>query len=282
MIDLNSRAFSLEVNVARKWKGAKLVLVQFRNASEDLLRRHERCADPSTYLSLPRTSSTKSSISKPQTAMASQSMIESLPLELREHITSFLLPYFSPASRTDVYNLRLVSRSINAGAKNAFVQVIGNVPTQCTPQSLAKLESLIALVGKQHITHLAFHACRLYVTAPPLSTDLIKITEEARDRRTWSGDSLEDELINILRETSRLKHLSIVSETVCWLGADTSRPYDFQPTVEFEGVYEVAAAEVPDPLKASALRNLTNRTNMAVQCIQQALVQKTFQPPSNL
>lgn len=212
--------------------------------------------------------------------MASQSMIEILPLELREHITSFLLPYFSPASRTDVYNLRLASRSLNAGAQKAFIQVIGNVPTQCNHTSLKILGHLIALVGKQHITYLAFHTCKLYVTTLPPGIDLIEIAEEARERGTWIRDCLEDKLINILRETSRLRHLSIVSETVCWLEADTIR-YDFQPTMEFEGVYEVAAAEVPDPLKARVLRNLTNLTNTS-SASNKLSSRQTFQPPSNL
>ena len=119
--------------------------------------------------------------------------MEVLPLELRQHISSFLCPQISPkditavpvstqASRTDIYNLRLASHRLNAGAQHAFILTIGDVPTQCEARSLQYLDALVALPelgGK--ITHLTFHACKLCVDAPIApEMEMEKVTDDAR------------------------------------------------------------------------------------------------------
>jgi hypothetical protein len=79
---------------------------------------------------------------------------------------------------------------------------------------LKVLGQLVALVGKHRITHLTFHTCRLYATAPPpgVDLDIVKVTDEARERGTWIKNCLEGDVARILGKTSRLRHLIIVCE----------------------------------------------------------------------
>ncbi|KAF1934754.1 hypothetical protein EJ02DRAFT_167255 [Clathrospora elynae] len=148
--------------------------------------------------------------------------METLPLELREQITSFLLPranrkaitaapFSSKAERTDIYNLRLTSHRINAGASQAFLKVIGDVPTKCTKSSLHSLANLVALedVGK-HITTLAFNTCALFLGEKKRYLNDIRFS--AFERSLWITTTLGDELVKILRKTPRLRHLTYLRQ----------------------------------------------------------------------
>ncbi|KAG9385902.1 hypothetical protein A1F94_002652 [Pyrenophora tritici-repentis] len=70
--------------------------------------------------------------------------MESLPLETREHIASFLLeqpnyaeteslPVSSHSARNDIYNTRLASRRMHEATTKAFARAIEDVPTKCQP-----------------------------------------------------------------------------------------------------------------------------------------------------
>ncbi|KAF1844081.1 uncharacterized protein K460DRAFT_419042 [Cucurbitaria berberidis CBS 394.84] len=147
--------------------------------------------------------------------------METLPLELREEIFLYLLPRIcrtqvvsvpvsSKAERTDIYNLRLTSRRVNTGASQAFLAVIGDIPTGCREQSVQNLTNLVGLadVGN-HITCLAFNTCKLYITE---KQTLRQINQTCYDRCQWIAKSFCSEVLAILRKTSRLRHLICLPE----------------------------------------------------------------------
>jgi hypothetical protein len=195
--------------------------------------------------------------------------MEALPLELREHISSFVFPRISQtgavadvpvsyqASKIDVYNLRLTSHRMNEGAQKAFVRMIEDVPTQCTEQSLLKLGRAIALVGGHNITHLTFNMCKLYAeeTSTP-RLNMQRIFEEAHKRTAWIRGALQGAVAHIFGEASRLKHLTLVSEMVHWTLPANGQVYRAGPGVFSMGreiPAEEEAARMPDPLKVSVL-----------------------------
>lgn len=145
--------------------------------------------------------------------------MEALPLELQEHIFSYLLPYIdyatitavpvsSDAERLAVYNLRLTSRIINAGATNAFVQVIEDVPTRCTQEGLQNLAELTELPGlSQKITRLAFNTSKLYIgrSHEEQTLDYVRLMSSVRD--AWLKVGFQEDLSTILQRVPRFEHL---------------------------------------------------------------------------
>jgi hypothetical protein len=201
--------------------------------------------------------------------------MEALPLELRQHISSFVFPQISrtggvadvrvsytyQASKTDVYNLRLTSRRMNDGAQKAFIRTIEDVPTQCTEQSLLKLGRVITLVGGQNITHLTFNMCKLYAEETSTSRlDMQRIFEEAQERTAWIEGVLQGAVAHIFGEASRLKHLTLVSEMVHWTLPANGQVYPAGPGVFSIGrkiPADEVAARMPDPLKVSVLPDIS-------------------------
>lgn len=148
--------------------------------------------------------------------------MDALPLELRQEIFSHLLPpidrtaltttpVISKTERTDVYSLRLVSRRMNSGTSHAFVKIVENVPTECREDSLGKLANLVALahVGK-HITCLTLNTCRLFITET--ISKRTSVEREVQERFQWFISSLTEQLVSILHETPRLRHLTCILE----------------------------------------------------------------------
>lgn len=149
--------------------------------------------------------------------------METLPLELREEICSYLLhhidrtaivavPASSKAERDDIYSLRLTSKRINTGASQAFVQIVGDIPTECTEESLNSLLRLVELtvVGKT-VTCLTFHACKLHITE---KKTLKELNVHCYQREKWVRFNLCSKLSAILRSTPRLRHLTCILEAM--------------------------------------------------------------------
>jgi hypothetical protein len=194
--------------------------------------------------------------------------MEALPLELREHITSLLLlgspsagttarPLSYKLSRTAIYSLRLTSRRMNEGAQQAFIQIVEDIPTQCTEQSLQRLEALVALpnVGK-HIIHLAFNTCKLYLVPPNVpSSDQMDAFGQRKDferqgledlkslRSSWIKKAFGKQLARILRKTPRLRNLTCRPDALRRLGE-----FGSGSVVRELGEKELVAG-IPDPLE---------------------------------
>ena len=147
--------------------------------------------------------------------------MDALPIELLEEIISSLLPCIdetrvvsvpvsSKTERADIYNLRLTSRRINAGASQAFLKLIGDVPTECREQSMRNLESLVRLahVGNR-MTCLTFNTCVLFITD---EHSIEQINKEYDDRYLWIIHTFRNAILAILRKTLRLRHIICLYE----------------------------------------------------------------------
>jgi hypothetical protein len=177
--------------------------------------------------------------------------MDALPLEIREHISLYLLPpvdqkaitsthAYSRAERANVYSLRLVNRRMNLGTLHSFVRAIEDVPTQDNDRSLRCLASLIALPDvRKNITSLAFSACKLYISK---HTPQDEYVQEITELAIWLGRVFQEELVNILRQTPRLRHLT------CLLGA-CARPDD--SSFEFRSNVISSLVDMTDPFKVT-------------------------------
>jgi hypothetical protein len=185
--------------------------------------------------------------------------MNALPLEILEHISLYLLPpvdrkfvtsthAYSNADRADVYNLRLVSRFVNLGALYSFIRAVEDVPTQDNDRSLRSLASLVALPDvRKNITSLSFSACKLYVSEHKPQDIYV---QEMSERSAWLKRVFRKELVNILRQTPRLRHLT------CLLGA-LLRPDD--SSFEFRGNAHFTVGDMTDPFKVTVPCSLWNK-----------------------
>lgn len=182
--------------------------------------------------------------------------MEALPLELQEHIFSFLLPHVdystigavptsSRAERISVYNLRLTSRAIKTGASQVFIKVIEDVPTKVTEDSLQVLNKLTSLPQvSEKVTRLAFNTSKLFIgkSHEEQTLDHLKLKRDARDE--WIELPFQGALMRILRRLSRLEHLIVVHRLVS--GVDIEK-FGWRRQMAIERV----ARSAEDPLLVS-------------------------------
>jgi hypothetical protein len=142
--------------------------------------------------------------------------MQTLPLELHEHIFTYVLPHigqkdvtaapvYDKAERIDVYNVRLTSQRLRTGASTAFVRIVGHIPTECTPDSLQKLASLVALpeIGDS-LGCLTLNTCKAFYGPGHVMNA----------HAAWLRDMLEQNLLAIFEKLPRLRHLRCVVEAI--------------------------------------------------------------------
>jgi hypothetical protein len=174
--------------------------------------------------------------------------MEALPLELRQHISAYLLPHHdrcqlvalpttTSVERDSVYNLRLTCRRTHEGAWQVFSRIVEDVPTECREESLRNLEFLVALPGvSSNVTCLALNAYKLYDTRKQWREDL---EQETFHRQLWLKQMLARQLRAIVGRAGRLCHLICVLERL--------RPASFERSLRLERHLQ----SIPDPMHVS-------------------------------
>lgn len=162
--------------------------------------------------------------------------MDTLPLELHEHIFSYLLPSRDlkelltvPAStdkqRADVYHIRLANRRLRSSISSSFIRVIEDVPTECTDESMQKLASLVAIpeVGDK-MTCLTMNSCKEFSTQK--HNKFAHFCEEIDTEPAWLNDSLRQNLISVVQKAPRICHLICVLEIIRQTGHYYYKYYD--------------------------------------------------------
>lgn len=150
--------------------------------------------------------------------------METLPLELHEHIFSYLLPcgdrsadcavpLSTQAERIDVYNLRLTSRDIKTGTIQAFAKIVEDVPTKCTEDGLQSLAQLITLPPiSKRITSLALDTSKMFIGEAHEEQTLDYVRLMCSVRNKWLQSGFQQELVTILCGLPRLEHFTCVTK----------------------------------------------------------------------
>lgn len=149
--------------------------------------------------------------------------MESLPAELHMHMCSYLvpriddtekvsLPSSDPVDRQTVYMLRLVSRRMCLAAGDAFREIVSDVPTKCTRESLEKLLNLLSLpqVGGQ-ITRLTFR-CTGVILRDSQIWSCGTAVRAFFERDRWIQTTFPGLIADVFGRTPNLAHLRCMAE----------------------------------------------------------------------
>ena len=149
--------------------------------------------------------------------------MELLPLELHEQIFAYVLrprkdwtniltaPVSAKPERDAIYRLRLTSRRINIATLQSFVQIIGDMPRECSEESISNLINLLALEQvSQTITCLTFSFCKLVITEKQTLTQL---NARCLEIDQWIQHKFHYEVLDALAKLPQLHHV------VCFLEA---------------------------------------------------------------
>jgi hypothetical protein len=152
--------------------------------------------------------------------------MDQLPLELYEHIFSYLLsqkhreqlvalPVSTKSERTDVYNLRLTSRRVCMGASHLLSDILQDVPTQCKEDSLIKLAALVEIpTVSRTLTCLTLKSEGFshQWNSDSLADDFSDINRQL----AWVQENLHSGLAAIIQKASRIRHIIYVLEEDRW------------------------------------------------------------------
>lgn len=163
--------------------------------------------------------------------------MESLPLEVLQHVCSYVLPplpapddpdglcasvlpTYKKSDRENIYNLRLTSKAINLGFENAFVKIVGDKETRCTTEEFQMLFGLVSLpfTGK-HITRLALRSFKMWSFECEWR-NLQDFFNFAKDHKLWTQHGLCEVLLAIMSKTPKLRHLRCIADALTRYGAD--------------------------------------------------------------
>ncbi|EDU45868.1 hypothetical protein PtrSN002B_010102 [Pyrenophora tritici-repentis] len=199
--------------------------------------------------------------------------MESLPLETREHIASFLLeqpnyaeteslPVSSHSARNDIYNTRLASRRMHEATTKAFARAIED--------SLQNLNSLVALPYVGHnIKSLGFETSRIdEEDFGPLCGTHPERVAALSVRNRWLMEKSGGELVSVFVRTLGLRHLTII-------------PDQMVPVEKLE-VDEMVLSVVVDPFEVSRfiLSSVSNKPSQQPTSTKNSTPQNPNQRPT--
>jgi hypothetical protein len=152
--------------------------------------------------------------------------MDQLPLELYEHIFSYLLsqkhreqlvalPVSTKSERTDIYNLRLTSRRICMGASQLLLNILQDVATQCKENSFRHLAALVDI--PTIASNMTCLTLRTEESSRECVSDSLVDDFSVIDRRiAWMQEDLHSSLVSIIQKAPRIRHLIYVLDENRW------------------------------------------------------------------
>jgi hypothetical protein len=152
--------------------------------------------------------------------------MDQLPLELYEHIFSYLLsqkhreqlvalPVSTKSERTDIYNLRLTSRRICMGASQLLLNILQDVATQCKENSFRHLAALVDI--PTIASNMTCLTLRTEESSRECDSDSLVDDFSVIDRRiAWMQEDLHSSLVSIIQKAPRIRHLIYVLDENRW------------------------------------------------------------------
>jgi len=159
--------------------------------------------------------------------------LETLPLEIHEHIFAYLVPrqrhknlacldinHYNQNERPDIYNIRLTCRRLREAAFQTFVWILEDLPTTCQERALQNLAALLELPEiSNRLTYLTLSPYHLFTGKFfPYSYFLDLTEDDRRDefpaRCAWLRETFPETLVAIVRLAPKIRHLVCVLASI--------------------------------------------------------------------